>query len=127
MKEEDIDSIPFGTYPEPLLASYERKVVSQFQEKLFQFPDQCFFQLRFGAFVLQAKELKDKWIFDLGVGRILSRDTFGWDRVSALIGEGGNLAVELANGPPTAKSFRLIMLSSLQIGDGKQTHIVRPG
>ena len=33
-------------------------------------------------------KLKDKWVFDPRIGRVRCRDAFGWDGVSALIGEG---------------------------------------
>ena len=54
MKEEEIHTIPFGTDSEPFLTSNECKIISQFQEKLFELSNKSLFQLSFGVLILQS-------------------------------------------------------------------------
>jgi hypothetical protein len=54
MEEKQIHAIPLRPDCEPLLMGNECKIISEFQEKLFELSNKSFFQLCFGVFVLQS-------------------------------------------------------------------------
>ena len=121
MKEQQIDAIPFVADAEAALPADESEIAAELHEKPFDMPDERFFDVGLGVFVLEAEKFEDVWIFDF----FLRRDRiFGFclralgehfrfvsRRRRALVEERIDLAIELAHAPAAAERFGLVELS----------------
>src|SRR2546423_1798190 len=116
MKENQIDPIPFSADAQPLLPGDEGEVATQFQQKLLEAIDECILNVGLRVLVFKIEKLEDERISDVSVRRqcfILCRQ--GSASAGPLIGQSGDLAVELAHGPPTLQRLPLIVNASLLI------------
>src|SRR5262249_49680754 len=60
MEEQQVDSIPLLTDPEPALASNEGEVTSELQEEGLQMVNECLLEVILGVLVSEAEELEDE-------------------------------------------------------------------
>src|SRR4030081_636378 len=65
MEKHKIHPIPFVTHSQPFLTGDEGKIVSEFEQELFQAMNQSIFERAFRVFIFQSKKLQDHGVLDL--------------------------------------------------------------
>src|SRR5579859_1543447 len=71
VEQQQIHAIPFVTNPQTPLPSDERKVVSQFQQELFQMKNKRLLQVILRVFILQSEKFQEERVPNFLIGRNL--------------------------------------------------------
>jgi hypothetical protein len=68
VKEKKIDAIPFPADSQPALATDERKVAAELEQKVLKVPQERFFKVGLRVFVFQPEEFENERVAHLFVG-----------------------------------------------------------
>ena len=119
-------AVRIGSDPQALLSSDERKIATEFQKELFKTLDERGLEVRFRVLILQVQEFENERVSDVSVSRqafVIGRRG-GPCTAGSLVGETGDLSIELAGRPATPQCLALVIFACLGIGDGEQPDIV---
>jgi hypothetical protein len=115
VKEDEVDSKPLRGDAQPSLASDEREVSAEFEQKGLELGDQRVFEVALRVLVLETEELEDEGVLDLffwrhavlglGHGPLPEHRGLVPGEGSALVELALDLVLELPNGPPATDRF----------------------
>ena len=115
MEEHQIHPKPFVADPQSPLPPNKRKLVAEFQQKIFQMPDERVFQIALGVFIFQVKKFQKQRIADffiggncvfrIGVSPLTQHTGFVFRQRRALVELRVDLPVQLSHRPASAHRF----------------------
>ena len=123
VEEEEVHAIPDIADAEAALASDEGEVAAEFEQEVFEMADERVFEVGLGVFVLEIQEFEHERIAHgfvhgegvagLGLLAFAEHGGFVLGKERALVKEGTDLAVELADAPAAAEGFGVVKIKSL--------------
>ena len=135
VEEEEVDAVPGVADAQAALAGDEGEADAEFEEEGFEVADQCGFQIVLGEIVAEVEKFEDEGVFEGGGGGE-GVSGAGWGgtgyaatmrELAPLVGEGGDLTVELADGPALLKCFGGVEIARGGVFDGEEADVMRPG
>jgi hypothetical protein len=136
VEEDEVHAIPRAADAEAALASDEGEVAAEFEQEGFEVADEGVFEVGFGVFVAEVEEFEHERVAQgfigaegvagLGLRAFAEHGGFVSGKQGALVKEGADLAVELADAPPATQGFVFVEAAGIFVLHGEELDVVRP-